>query len=76
MIACARVRVCACARAPLARCWHGASMGAWGSGPFENDDAADFAGDLSETNDADQIVAQLEDALAAVTRPELSLIHI
>jgi len=29
-------------------------MGAWGTGPFENDDAADFAGDLDEAEPAER----------------------
>ena len=45
-------------------------MGAWGSGPFDNDDAADFAGDLSEVNDSDQVLAQLESVLVTVTAGE------
>ena len=43
------------------------NMGAWGSGPFDNDDAADFAGDLSDLTDSGLIVALLADALLAVT---------
>ena len=39
-------------------------MGAWGAGPFENDDAADFAAEL-EGLDADDGVQVLTDALAA-----------
>lgn len=42
-------------------------MGAWDSGPFDNDDAADFAGDLSQTGDAEDVAARLEGALTAVT---------
>ena len=38
-------------------------MGAWGSGPFENDDAMDFVGDLADGSTAD-LVAQLREALA------------
>jgi hypothetical protein len=42
-------------------------MGAWGSGPFDNDDAADFAGDLADVTDSALVVALLGDALLAVT---------
>jgi hypothetical protein len=44
-------------------------MGTWGIGPFDNDHAADFAGDLDET-EADQRAAAIHQALAAVTGPE------
>lgn len=42
-------------------------MGAWGTGPFDNDDAADFAGDLSDLAGSDVAAAVLGDALLAVT---------
>jgi hypothetical protein len=42
-------------------------MGAWDNGPFDNDDAADFAGDISEIADANRVAARLEEALTAVT---------
>lgn len=42
-------------------------MGAWDNGPFDNDDAADFADDISETADAHRVAARLEEALTAVT---------
>ena len=45
-------------------------MGAWGTGPFDNDDAADFADDLSDEGDTDRILAHLADALTAVTDAE------
>jgi hypothetical protein len=45
-------------------------MGAWGSGPFDNDDAADFAGDLAELTEAASVVVVLGDALLAVTGGE------
>lgn len=32
-------------------------MGAWGMGPFDNDMAADFAGDLDELSESDRVVA-------------------
>jgi hypothetical protein len=44
-------------------------MGAWDNGPFDNDDAADFAGDISETA-AHRVAAQLEEALTAVTNAD------
>ncbi len=40
------------------------SVGAWDSGPFDNDDAADFAGQLDEA-DPDQRIAMIRDALQA-----------
>jgi hypothetical protein len=45
-------------------------MGAWDNGPFDNDDAADFAGDISETADAHRVAARLEEALTAVTNAD------
>ena len=39
-------------------------MGAWDSGPFDNDDAADFAGQLDEA-DPDQRIAMIREALQA-----------
>jgi hypothetical protein len=50
--------------------WHRALMGAWDSGPFDNDDAADFAGDISETADAHRVAARLEEALTSVTNAD------
>lgn len=41
-------------------------MGAWAGGPFDNDDAADFAGDLSATGDAQQAMPRLQEVLTAV----------
>jgi hypothetical protein len=41
-------------------------MGTWGYGPFDNDHAADFAGDVSEAKEPDEIAAQLRDAMTAV----------
>ncbi len=38
-------------------------MGAWAEGPFDNDDAADFVGDLAEVTDADSIASALDEAL-------------
>lgn len=37
-------------------------MGAWGSGPFDNDDAMDFVGDLMDGSTAD-LVSRLHEAL-------------
>ena len=31
-------------------------MGTWGAGPFDNDDAADFVGDLVDTADPGQVL--------------------
>jgi len=45
-------------------------MGAWGTGPFGNDDAADFADDVWDEGDTDRILAHLADALTAVTDAE------
>jgi hypothetical protein len=45
-------------------------MGAWGHGPFDDDDAADFAGDLAEITDAEVVAVVLRDALLAVTASE------
>src|SRR3954470_16325508 len=45
-------------------------MGAWGSGPFDNDDAADLAGDLAEPTESASVVAALGDALLAATAGE------
>jgi len=42
-------------------------VGAWDSGPFDNDDAADFVGDTSELTDPHTVTAALGDALLAVT---------
>ncbi len=47
--------------------WQACGMGAWGSGPFDNDDAADLAGDLSDLTAASAVAAMLDDALVAVT---------
>ncbi|MGN6607143.1 MAG: DUF4259 domain-containing protein [Jatrophihabitans sp.] len=41
-------------------------MGAWGSGPFDNDDAADFAGDLGELDDWSAVSVELQRAMSAV----------
>jgi hypothetical protein len=41
-------------------------MGAWGNGPFDNDDAADFLGELGAVGDADAVSVVLGDALKAV----------
>jgi hypothetical protein len=41
----------------------GTPMGAWGIGPFHNDDAADFAGDLDEL-DGPGRAAAIHDALS------------
>jgi len=38
-------------------------VGAWGSGPFDNDDAMDFVGDLANGSTA-EVVARLREALA------------
>ncbi len=38
-------------------------MGAWGSGPFDNDDAMDFVGDLADGSTA-HLVTRLREALA------------
>jgi hypothetical protein len=40
-------------------------MSLWGTGPFENDDAADWAADLIETPG----VGKLEDALSEISHP-------
>jgi hypothetical protein len=40
-------------------------MGAWGIGPFDNDDASDFAGDVAEKNDLSVIEAALDKVLNA-----------
>lgn len=42
-------------------------MGAWGSGPFDNDDAADFLGDLSDIPPSSSAIAVLGDALLTIT---------
>lgn len=39
-------------------------MGAWGSGPFDNDDAADFLGELIEVADWSVAAAALDAVLA------------
>ncbi|XVQ11975.1 DUF4259 domain-containing protein [Spirillospora sp. CA-255316] len=44
-------------------------MGTWDVGPFDNDHAADFAGDLDET-EADQRAATIHQALSAVAGPD------
>lgn len=46
------------------------TVGAWGSGPFDNDDAADFLGDLSEIPPSGAAIAMLGDALLAVIAAE------
>lgn len=38
-------------------------MGAWGAGPFENDDASDWVWELEDDNDASVIIAALDDAI-------------
>ena len=40
-------------------------MSRWGSGPFDNDTAADFAGDLDDAPESERI-GMIHDALAAV----------
>ena len=47
-------------------------MGAWGAGPFENDDALDFLGELSELP-ADELVGRLESALTLPAEGYLEL---
>jgi hypothetical protein len=42
-------------------------MGAWDSGPFGNDDAADFTAELADVTDPGVIVAVLGEALLAIT---------
>ena len=42
-------------------------MGTWDCGPFDNDDAADFAGDLGDMTDSASVVTMLGDALRGVT---------
>jgi hypothetical protein len=44
-------------------------MGAWGAGPFENDDALDFLGDLREATPT-EIAEQIAAAISAVLAPE------
>jgi len=46
---------------------HAGLMGAWDSGPFGNDDAADFIAELADVADSGVIVVMLGDALLAVT---------
>ena len=46
-------------------------MGAWDTGPFENDDALDWAGDLAESDD----MSVIESALDAVIECEEDLIE-
>ena len=44
-------------------------MGAWGSGPFDNDDAADFSEDFDDASAADRpelIRAALQDVVGVV----------
>lgn len=43
------------------------SMGAWGAGPFENDSAGDFMGDLE---DGDDVAALLAGALSEAADTE------
>ncbi|SDY70708.1 protein of unknown function [Lysobacter sp. yr284] len=40
-------------------------MGAWGVGTFENDDALDWLGDLTDTDDSAAVRARLAQALAS-----------
>ncbi len=47
-------------------------MGAWGAGPFENDDALDFLGELGELP-ADDVAGRLEAALAVAAQGYLEL---
>ncbi|MFC0540866.1 DUF4259 domain-containing protein [Kutzneria chonburiensis] len=44
-------------------------MGAWGAGPFDNDDAADFVGDIGRLGEADRREA-LRAALTAAVAEE------
>lgn len=39
-------------------------MGAWAEGPFDNDDAADFCGDLQDSSNPDAAGSDLDRALA------------
>jgi Domain of unknown function (DUF4259) len=51
----------------IAKLCHAGLMGAWDSGPFGNDDAADFTAELAEVADPGVVVAVLGDALLAIT---------
>lgn len=51
----------AAARAAALCCCYGESMGAWGAGVFENDDAGDWVWELEDDND----MSVLHEALAA-----------
>ena len=44
-------------------------MGAWGAGPFENDDAADWVWDLEESSD-DSVIASALGAVADLSADE------
>jgi hypothetical protein len=41
-------------------------MGAWGTGPFDNDDAMDFFGEVEDC-DGDKVVTRLREALSATS---------
>jgi hypothetical protein len=51
----------------IASLCHPGFMGAWDSGPFGNDDAADFTAELADMADPGVIVVVLGDALLAIT---------
>jgi len=42
-------------------------MGAWGSGPFDNDDAADFISGIAKTTNPGVVAAVMGDAMLAAT---------
>lgn len=52
-------------------------MGAWGIGPFENDDAADFLGDLVDSSEPGPLIAtalaDATDATGDLDSPEASI---
>jgi hypothetical protein len=52
---------------PIAKLCNAELMGAWGSGPFDNDDAADFTSELAEVADPGVVVVVLGDALLAIS---------
>jgi len=43
-------------------------MGAWGTGTFENDDAADWIAELDESNTVQPVVSALQSAVAWLNR--------
>jgi hypothetical protein len=55
--------------------WQTSTMGAWGTGPFDNDDAADFSAELRDVADADEaneVCSRAFQRVSTASYPEIS----